>query len=82
MLFSIKGSVTKIGQSEFNNNAELFAYIEITEPSGRRVMIEKVVISNDVGAAFAMGVAGEFFIDRMLKSGPVRIQLWGIKTHD
>lgn len=82
MLFAVKGSVTNIGQSEFNNNAEIFAYIEITEPSGRRVMIEKVAVSNDVGAIFAMGVLGEFFIDRVFKSGPVRTQLWGIKTHD
>jgi|tagenome__1003787_1003787.scaffolds.fasta_scaffold18975417_1 hypothetical protein len=82
MLFAVKGSVTNIGQSLYNNNAELFAYIEITEPSGRRVMIEKIAVSNDVGAALAMGVTGEFFVDRIFRSGELRCQIWGIKTHD
>jgi hypothetical protein len=82
VLFAVKGSVTNIGQSEFNNNAQNFAYVEISEPSGRRVMIEKVVVSNDVGAIFEMGVTGEFFVDRVFRSGPIRCQLWGIKTHN
>lgn len=82
MLFAVKGSVTNLGQSEFNNDVENFAYVEITEPSGRRVMIEKVVVANDVGAIFAMGVTGEFFVDRVFKSGPIRCQLWGLKTQN
>jgi hypothetical protein len=82
VLFAVSGSVTTIGQSEYNNNAQKFAYIEITEPSGRRVMIEKVVVSNDTGAIFAMGVTGKFFVDRVFRSGDLRCQLWGIKTHD
>lgn len=82
MLFTVKGSVTNIGQSEFNNDVENFAYVEITEPSGRRVIIEKVVVANDVGAIFAMGVTGEFFVDRVFKSGPMRCQLWGVKTQN
>jgi hypothetical protein len=76
VLFAVKGSVTTIGHSEYNNNAQNFAYIEITEPSGRRVMIEKVVVSNHIGAIFAMGVTGEFFVDRVFQSGQVRCQLW------
>lgn len=82
MLFSVKGAVTNVGQSKYNNNAEVFAYVEVTEPSGRRVMIEKIVISNDVGSVFEAGIAGEFFVDRVFRSGEVRCQLWGIKTHD
>lgn len=82
MLFAVKGTVTNIGQSRYNNNAEVFGYVEITEPSGRRVMIEKVVVSNDIGAAFEMGATGEFFVDRVFRSGELRCQLWGIKTPD
>ncbi len=36
-LFSISGSVTAIGQSIFNNDLSIYAYIELTEVSGRRV---------------------------------------------
>jgi hypothetical protein len=82
VLFVVKGSVTGIGQSKYNTNAEVFAYIEVTEPSGRRVMIEKVVVSTDVGAAFEMGATGELFVDRVFRSGELRCQLWGIKTPD
>jgi hypothetical protein len=81
-LFAVNGVVTSIGQSEFNSTEQVYAYIEITEPSGRRVMIEKVVVLNDVGAIFGLDLTGEFFVDRIFHSGKVRCQLWGIKTHD
>ncbi len=82
MLFSVKGTVTTVGQSLFDNNGEIFAYIEVTESSGRRVMIEKVAIHNDIRMIFQMGLTGEFFVDRIFRSGQVRCQLWGIKTGD
>jgi hypothetical protein len=69
-------------QSEFNNTEQAYAYIEITEPSGRRVMIEKVVVLNDIGVIFGLELTGEFFVDRIFHSGKVRCQLWGIKTSD
>jgi len=54
-LFSIKGAVTAIGQSQFNNAITIYAYLEITEPSGRRVKIDQVAVCNDVAAAFRLG---------------------------
>jgi hypothetical protein len=85
VLFAVKGSVTNLGQSEFNNDVENFAYVEITEPSGRRVMIEKVVVANDVGAIFAMGVTGEFLrypgsFRNLCREGFVRIHLSSART--
>jgi hypothetical protein len=81
-LFAITGTVSAIGQSEFNNSEQVYAYIEITETSGRRVVIEKVEVFSDVGVAFGMGLTGDFFVDRIFGSGKVRCQLWGIKTSD
>src|ERR1700694_1265804 len=79
-LFAVKGAVTTVGQSMLDNDVELFAYIEITEPSGQRVMIEKIAVCNDVRAIFRMGMSGQFFVDRIFRSGDLRCQLWGIKS--
>jgi hypothetical protein len=80
-LFSIKGAVTAIGQSQFNNAITIYAYLEITEPSGRRVKIDQVAVCNDVAAAFRLGQSGEFFVDRIFRySRTYRCQLWGIKA--
>lgn len=81
-LFAVTGTVTSIGQSTFNDSERLYAYIEITESSGRRVMIEKMVVLNDVAVIFQLGLVGEFFVDLFSKSGKTRCQLWGIKTDD
>ncbi len=82
MLFAVKGTVTTVGQSMLDNDVELFAYVEVTEPSGRRVMIEKVAVCNDVRAIFRLGMSGQFFVDRMFRSGNLRCQLWGIKSDE
>jgi hypothetical protein len=79
-LFQINGTVTAIGQSEFDNVVTLYAYLEITEASGSRIAIEKVAVCSDVAARLRIGVSGEFFVDRMSRHSGIRCQLWGIKT--
>jgi hypothetical protein len=80
-LSSISGTVTAIGQSAFTNDLTVFAYLEITEASGRRVSIEKVAVCSDVMARLELGVTGEFFVDRIFNfSQSFRCQLFGIKT--
>ena len=80
-LFSIKGTVTAIGQSQFDNALTIYAYLEITEASGRRVSIDKVAVCNDVAASLRLGQSSEFFVDRIFcYSQTCRCQLWGIKA--
>jgi hypothetical protein len=80
-LFSISGTVSAIGQSIFNNDIAVYAYIEITETSGRRVSVEKVAVCNDAAAELQLGSAGEFFFDKMaVFDARFRCQLWGVKS--
>lgn len=80
-LSAISGTVTAVGQSVFTNDLTVFAYLEITEASGRRVSIEKVAVCNDVMARLELGATGEFFLDRIFRfSQSFRCQLFGIKT--
>jgi hypothetical protein len=80
-LFSISGTITAIGQSAFSNDLTIFAYLEITEASGRRVSVEKVAVCNDVVARLELGITGEFFVDRIFRfSQTFRCQLFGVKA--
>ena len=80
-LFELKGTVSALGQSVFDNDVVVYAFVEITDFEGGRTMIEKVAVCNDIGAVFAMGVSGSFYIDRLFRlSGPLRCQLFGVKT--
>jgi hypothetical protein len=80
-LSAISGTVTAVGQSVFTNDLTIFAYLEITEASGRRVSIEKVAVCNDVSARLELGATGEFLVDRIFRfSQSFRCQLFGIKT--
>jgi hypothetical protein len=80
-LFSVNGTITAIGQSLFNNDLAIYAYLEITEASGRRLSVEKVAVCNDAASQLQLGSAGEFFFDRMyVHGGRFRCQLWGIKS--
>ncbi len=82
-LFSISGSVTAIGQSIFNNDLSIYAYIELTEVSGRRVSVEKVAVCNDAAAELHVGCVGEFFFDKWyVHDARFRCQLWGVKTEE
>lgn len=80
-IYAINGTITAIGQSQFTNDLTIYAYIEITEASGCRVTVEKVVACNEADAALQLGLFGEFFFDRIFLHGqPYRYQLWGLQT--
>lgn len=80
-LFSISGTITAIGQSIFNNDFTIYAYVEVTEASGRRVIVEKVIVCNDVAAMLLLGGVGEFFFDKwFVFDARFRAQLWAIKS--
>lgn len=82
-LLSITGTVTAVGQSQFDNILAIYAYLEITEPSGRRIQIDKVAVCNDTAALLQMGIVGEFFFDKMFVYGRrYHCQLWGIKAEN
>lgn len=82
-LLNIKGTITAYGQSVVDNVMTIYAYIEITEPSGRRIQIDKVAVANDTAAVFALGGVGEFFLDKMFVYGRrYHYQLWGIKAEN
>jgi hypothetical protein len=79
-LFAIEGTLTALGQHEFDNLVVVYAYIEITKSTGERVLVEKVGVCGDVAARLRLGQQGEFFVDRIRQSAPVmRCQLWGLK---
>jgi len=82
-LFSFAGTVVAIGQSEFDNHHTRYAFIEIVEPSGRRVIVQQVWVGNQAQAALNLGAKGEFFFDKFFaaRKGFVS-QLWGVKTSD
>lgn len=79
-LFELEGTLTAIGQNVFSNDGVLYAYLEVTAGDGRRTLIEKVGVCNDVGSQLAVGISGRFYVDRFFRSGPLRSQLWGLKT--
>ncbi|MDH2399829.1 hypothetical protein QCM77_07700 [Bradyrhizobium sp. SSUT18] len=80
-LFELEGTVTALGQSLFDNDVAVYAYIEISDLEGGRTMIEKVALCNDVAAVFGVGCSGSFYVDRLFRaSGPLRRQLFGIRT--
>lgn len=80
-VISISGTVTALGQYEFDNNVTIYAYLEITEPTGQRVMIDKVAVCNDTASLLQLGSAGDFFFDKMFVYGrQYHCQLWGIQS--
>jgi hypothetical protein len=79
----ISGSVTALGQHSVLNDGAIYAYVEITEDSGRRLMIGKVAVRNDVGCLLTIGATGQFFIDQIFViTGGLRFQLWGAKLNN
>lgn len=82
-LFKVSGTIVAIGQSEFNNRGTLYAFIEILEPSGRRVIVRNVGLLNQVASSITLGTNGEFYFDKFFVYGrPFVSQLWGVKTAD
>jgi hypothetical protein len=80
-LYSITGTVSAIGQSSFDNELHLYAYVVVTDQTGRRHMIDKVAVGNDVGSYLTIGLYGEFFFDSFFGNrSKLRCQLWGVKA--
>lgn len=78
---SINDTVTALGQNVFDNNLTIYAYLEITEASGRRVLIDKVAVSNDMASLLQLGSVGEFFFNKMFGYGRrFHCQIWEIKS--
>ena len=79
--FEVEGTISAIGQSQFDNDMSIYAFIEVTETTGDRTLIEKVAVFNDVGAVLALGVTGKFYVDRLYRAnGRIRCQLWGVRS--
>lgn len=82
-VFKITGTIAAIGQSQFDNHATLYAFVEIVEPSGRRVMVRNVAVGNQALSTINVGSQGEFFFDKFIVGiGRSASQLWGVKTRD
>lgn len=81
-VFTLTGTIVSIGQSMFDLRGTGYAFIEIVEPSGRRVMVQKVAVGNQVLSAVNLGCKGEFFFDKVFVSFGCVSQLWGVKTQD
>lgn len=82
-LFKVSGTIVAIGQSEFDNRSTLYAFLEIVEPNGCRVIVRNVGVLNQVASSIALGTNGEFFFDKFFVFGrPFVSQLWGTKTVD
>lgn len=80
-LIEVEGTVTAIGQSQFDNDVTIYAYIDVTGSAGGKTHIEKVAVFNDIGAALALGVSGTFYVDRIFRgASAIRCQLWGLRT--
>jgi hypothetical protein len=55
--------------------------LEVAAASGRRALIEKVAVCNEVVARRQVGMTGEFFVDQIFQfSQSFRCQLFGIKA--
>ena len=78
-LFTLRGTITAIGQSTFTNGGFNYAYVEFTEADGRRISVRKLSVGNLVSPTIGLGHAGEFFFD---KWGIWGVWLWGVKTTD
>ena len=80
-LYSLNGTITRLGQSEFNNDVTIYAFIEITDSKGARTLIKKVAVAVDVQAAIGEGVAGQFYFDDVFVFGRRYLcQFWGVRT--
>ncbi|MCW5691006.1 MAG: hypothetical protein KIT48_01435 [Pseudolabrys sp.] len=82
-LFKVSGTIAAIGQGEFNNHGTFYAFMEIREPGGRRVIVHNVGVLNHVASSIVLGGDSEFFFDKFFVFGRSFVsQLWGVKTTD
>lgn len=78
--FQIEGQVTATGSSQYNLHGRYYSYVEVLEPSGRRVTIEKVFVTTQTDAYLVVGTNGKFYFEKVmgiLTLGPKH--LWGAK---
>ena len=66
-LYSLNGTITRLGQSEFNNDFQIYAFIEITDAVGARMLLKKVAVAVDVEAAIGQGVTGQSLFRRRVR---------------
>jgi hypothetical protein len=79
-LYRFSGTVTRLGQCEFNNDYEIYAYVEISTQRGRR-MVKKVAVYADVAACLFQGLEGDFNFDDVFVPGRrAHCQLWGVRS--
>jgi hypothetical protein len=80
-LYSVRGTISQLGQCEFDNNLMVYAYVEIVDPTGGRRLVKKVAVCVDIQAALHPGLEGHFFFDEIFVSGrKILCQFWGIST--
>jgi hypothetical protein len=80
-LYRFSGTITRLGQCEFTNDYEIYAYVEIATSSGGRQMIKKVAVFADIAACLFQGLEGDFYFDDVFVPGRrAHCQLWGIRS--
>jgi hypothetical protein len=80
-LYRLQGTISQLGQCEFDNDLVIYAFIEILMPDGGRRLLKKVAVCTDIGAAIGVGTEGEFFFDEVFVVGRRFLsQFWGVKT--
>src|SRR5258708_1938223 len=68
-LFCERGTISRLGQSEFNNDFCIYAFIEISTPEGERRLLKKIIVFSDMHAAMDVGMEGQFFFDDVFVHG-------------
>jgi len=82
-LYRISGTITRLGQCEFDNDYEIYAYVEVTGTIGRRTLVKKVAVFADIGSSIHQGLDGDFYFDEVfVPGGRAHCQLWGIRAPD
>jgi hypothetical protein len=64
-LFSIRGQITAVGQSNIWHDGKVYQWIEIEDTTGQRINVSKVVVQNEVMSLACQGATGEFFFEKM-----------------
>jgi hypothetical protein len=64
-LFSIRGRIAALGQSEFNSDVTKYSCVDFAESSGRRIKVYNVLVRPIGNSSLALGSEGEFFFDKL-----------------
>lgn len=80
-LYRLEGTISRLGQCEFDNDIVVYAYIEFVDAHGQRTLVKKVAVCVDIQAAIGEGVDGTFYFDELFVSGRRYLcQLWGLRN--